>query len=285
LNLIYQLQSRRLADMGSFPPGAARPAFRTSGRRLRGHHNLGSISVGQGIGMSAPIAGAVTSGLVAGTSIGAFAGPVGAAVGAIVGLIGSLFSAHSARAAGAKSENDAVNAFLPAFDQGLQTIFQQANNGTLSAVGAASACQSLLQQWFQNMAPYMRGSGRADSSNGGNNCGNGTPNPAGPCMGTEGGHKCDSSCTAGCCVGCQDLYPTILQAVQVFQNPNGGTIQACNVAGSSYGATARASYSLTYTPPAAGSVAGVANSLTAGGSSSLFLLLLVGVGAFLLLPK
>jgi len=279
--LVYALHSA--SGLGSvYIPALGRVRPRA---RMRG---LGTITAGQGIAMTAPIAGAVTSGLVAGTSIGAFAGPIGAGVGAIVGLIGSLFAAHQARAAGAKTENDAVNAFLPAFDQGLQTIFQYANSGQLTGADAASACQTLLAQFFQNMAPYMRGSGRADSSNGGTNCGNGTLNSGGPCTGTPGGHKCDSSCTAGCCVGCQDLYPTILQAIQVFNNPKGGSITACNVAGSSYGATARAAYTLTYTPPAPGSIAGVADSLTSaleGGSvsssSSLFLLLLLGIGAVL----
>jgi hypothetical protein len=245
------------------------------------------ISAGQAVGASAPIAGAVTtaalSSVYAGTAIGAWAGPIGAGVGAVVGIIAGLYAAHAARAKGAKSENEAVNAFLPAFDQGLKTIFQQANSGQLSAADAISAIDNLWAQWWANMAPYQSGPGRADSSKGGTQCGSGQINPAGPCQGTIGGHKCDKSCTAGCCVGCQALYQTILQAVQVFQNPAGGSITACSVSGSKYGASARGSYSLTYTPP--GGVAGLGNALSFGGSggggSSLLVLALIAGGVYL----
>ena len=248
------------------------------------------INAGQVIGASAPIAGAATSGIIssvaAGTALASWAGPIGAGVGAIVGVIGGLFAAHAARAKGAKTENDAINAYLPAFDQGLQTIFQQANSGQLAASDAITAVNQLWAQWWANISPYTSGPGRADASKGGTNCGNGQLNPAGPCTGTPGGHKCDKSCTAGCCVGCQDLYPTILQAIQVFQNPAGGTITACTVYGSSYGASQRGSYTLTYKPPAA---AGVAASLgsalnfggSSGGGSSLFVLALIAGGVYL----
>lgn len=282
--MVYTVTSRSVAP---YAPGP-RPLRRVSrgslrGARLRGSH-MGALGVntGQALELAAPVAGIATSAATA-TALGSFAGPVGAAVGAIVGIIGSLFAAHAARAAGAKTENEAINAYLPAFDSGLQMIFQQANNGTLTASDAISACQQLLAQWWSNIAPYQSGPGRADASHGGTNCGNGTLNSAGPCSGTPAGPPCNKSCTAGCCVGCQDLYPTILQAMQVFSNPKGGTITACNVAGSSYGATGRPSYQLTYTPPAAASVAGVANALTgSGGNSMLFFLALAGVAIFLL---
>lgn len=291
----YPHSSLRAVDLDYFPVAPKTPPLSTADLvRLAGRNNLGAVSAGQAISMSSPIAGAATTALVSGTSIGSFAGPIGAAVGAIVGLIGSLFAAHSARAAGAKTENDAVNAYLPAFDSGLQAIFQQANAGTLTATDAISAVQALISQWWANMAPYQTGAGRADASHGGN-CGNGTLMQGDPCSGTPGSPApCGKSCTAGCCVGCADLYPTILQAIQVFQNPKGGTVKVCNVAGSSYGATGRAGYSLTYTPPAPTSVAGAANAVSSGlssvasslglgssSSSSWVLLALLGVGVYL----
>ena len=41
----------------------------------------------------------------------------------------------------------------------------------------------------------------------------------------------------------------MLQAVQVLNNPAGGTIEVCTVYGSKYGANLRSGYSLSYKPP------------------------------------
>jgi len=276
----------------AFPPPRRVLRRRRMHRRIegRGYANeyayqrfvgLGSVNAGQAVSMSAPVAGAATSALLAGTAIGAWAGPIGAGVGALVGIIGGLFAAHSARAAGAKNENEAVNAFLPAFDQALQTVFQQANAGLITANDAITGCQTILAQWWQNVKPYQSGPGRADKSNNGSACG--SVNISSPCNGT--GLKCDKSCTATCCVGCNDLLPTIAQAINVFQK-GGGTVTACTVYGSKYGATQRNSYTLTYTAPAAGSVAGIANAVDSGSIAGIPVWLLgAGVIAYLALRK
>ena len=229
-------------------------------------HGLGRLGAGPSGPQLLATGGAVGTSVAASagafSSLGVWAGPVGAGIGAVVGVIAGLWAAHAARAKGAKTENQAVNSALQAFDASLQYLFQQANSGQVTGTQAAGIAQQILGNYWAGMAPYMSGPGRADTSGGGANCGSSTLNPAGPCMGTPGGHKCDKSCTAGCCVGCQDLYPTILQAIQVFNSPTGGTVQACGVAGSSYGVSARSGYSLTYTPPAPTSAAGIANALT-----------------------
>jgi hypothetical protein len=266
-----------------------------------GLHGLGAtpnISPGNSIGPWTFIGPAVVSksggtvssalqssaaGAAQGFSVG---GPIGAAIGAIAGAIAGIWASHAARAKGAKTENAAVNSALQAFDQSLQMIFDAANSSdpakNISGAQAAQLCEQTLQSYWQGMAPFMVGPGRKDSSGFGANCGDATLNPAGPCAGTPHGHKCDSGCTAGCCVGCQDLYPTILQAVQVFNSPTGGTITACGVASSKYGASARSSYSLTYTPPSiAGAAGGLLSDLTgSGGSGSLLLPLALVAGLY-----
>lgn len=230
---------------------------------LEGLRGLGEAGA-QILGTSAPIAAIGTtigvSSLAAGTALGSFAGPIGAGVGALVGIIAGLWSAHAARAKGAQTENVAINSALQAFDGSLQAVFQAANSGSVTGAQAAQVCQQILQQFWQGMAPFTTGPGRADASNLGANCG--TVNPASPCSGMLNGHKCNSSCTATCCVGCQDLVPTIASAISALSSPTGGTMTACNVAGSSYGASGRGSYTLTYTPPQVSSVAGAAASLT-----------------------
>jgi hypothetical protein len=63
-------------------------------------------------------------------------------------------------------------------------------------------------------------------------------------------------------VGCNDLWPSALDAIAILNNPKGGTLNTCTVYGSGYGATQRPGYSLTYTPPPATSVAGVAGAVS-----------------------
>lgn len=196
----------------------------------------------------------------AGAAAGAAFGPVGAGIGALAGLIKGLWADHAARVAGAKTENAAVQSALQSFDASLQAIFQAANSGQVTGAQAAGACQTLLQSFWQGCQPFTTGPGRADASKSGSNCG--TVNASAPCTGMVSGHKCDKSCTVTCCVGCQDLTPTIAQAVSVLSSATGGTMTACTVYSSSYGLSTRSSYQLTYTPPAAGSAAGVASAIT-----------------------
>jgi hypothetical protein len=241
---------------------------------LRGLRGLGAgtaqiISAGAGVATKVATPSIVAATGVSGLAAGALTAGIGAGVAVLVGLLASLWSAHEARAKGAKTENAAVNSAVQAFDASLKAIFAAANAGTITAAQAGQYCQQTFQNFWQYQSPYMTGPGRADSSGGGSNCGNGTLNPGGPCTGTPGGHVCNAACTASCCVGCQDLYPTILQALSVFNSPTGGTITVCTVYGSGYGAFQRGSYSLTYTPPAATSAAGVLNSLAASSPAAL----------------
>lgn len=213
-----------------------------------------------GPGVVAPSGGtaaSVAESAAAGASAGAMFGPIGAGIGAITGAIAGAWAAHAARAKGATTENAAMNSAVQAFDTSLQAVFAGANSGQITAAQAAQLCQSIMSYYWQGMAPYQVGPGRADASHGGTACG--TLNPAGPCVGMINGPKCNSACTAGCCVGCQDLYPTILAAINLFNSGVAGSVTACQVSGSGYGGQSRASYTLTYTPPAATTVAGAAN--------------------------
>jgi hypothetical protein len=210
--------------------------------------------------------GAVSSALesaAAGAAQGAKFGPIGAAVGAVAGAIAGLWASHAARAAGAKDENTALNSAVVAFDGSLKAIFSAANSTDLSSQISASEAIQLLGQtltsYWQGMAPFMTGPGRADKSGGGVKC-----STVAVCNDQSApGFKCDSSCTAGCCVGCDVFTPTINQAIAIFQ-AGGGSLQVCEVYGSGYGATTRQGYTLTYTPPAATAAATAGASLTPG---------------------
>jgi hypothetical protein len=56
-------------------------------------------------------------------------------------------------------------------------------------------------------------------------------------------------------------------AVSVLSSPTGGTMTTCNVYSSSYGLSAIAPFSLTYSPPSPATVAGAETSLTTALSS------------------
>jgi hypothetical protein len=231
---------------------------RLDGVRPSQYRRLGAINQAAG---SALTTGAAVGTTVAITQlapeIGAWAGPIGAAAGALVGIVLGLFQASAARAKGAKEENQAINEYLPAWDQGLKAIFSAANAGTATPAECISALQTLMQQWWAAAAQFHGLPGVADASNGGASCGTYTPNVT-PACSPSNGPGCDKSCTAFCCIGCYDLAPSAAFAAYLFGLPTGGTLNVCTVYASKYGASQRSQYSVTYTPPAASSAGGVA---------------------------
>lgn len=254
-----------------------------------------------GLGVNAPgiVAAAAPIAIKAGAVIataagaGAWAGPIGAGIGVLVGVLAGLWSAHNARVQGATHENQAINSAVQTWDAGMRAIFAAANSSdptrNISGSQAAGQVQALWSEFWQQMTPYLHAPGVADSSGGGVNCGSATLNPAGACKGTPGGHKCDSSCTATCCVACQDLYPSMLEAIAVLNSPGGGTVEVCGVSGSGYGASSRGSYTLTFSPPNLSSATGASlasglSSMFGGtGSSTGSLLPVLAIGALALL--
>ncbi len=214
------------------------------------------------VAASVPAIAAAMPGLIAVSMVPV----VGAAIAVVVALIAGLWAAHDKRVAGAKAENQAINSAVQTFDASLKAIFAAANSSditqNISAQTAQGLLPPLLQTFWQKMAPYTTAAGAADASHGGQSCGTPQPNPGQPsiCTATTGatmvgGHVCNKDCTATCCVGCNDLVPTIAEAMALFQNPAGGTMYVCTVYGSKYGANLRSAYQLTYTPPTVTAVA------------------------------
>jgi hypothetical protein len=245
----------------------------------------------RGLGITSQEGGLLSTGAGVGTSVatasalGVWAGPAGAAAGAIVGVIMGLFAASAARAKGAKQENTAINVYLPVWDQGLQAIFAAANAGTATPAECIQALQTLMQQWWQAAAQFHGLPGVADASGGGGNCGTYTPGVTTACSPT-GGPQCDKSCTAFCCIGCRDLMPSAAYAAYLFGLPTGGSLNVCTVYASKYGASQRSQYTLTYTPPPAGSVGSatesVLSAVTGGSLSSLSTSTVAGIPTWLL---
>jgi hypothetical protein len=209
----------------------------TSGLHL--YNLIGPAVVAPSGGTAASALASASAGASQGLKVG---GPIGAGIGAVAGAIAGIWASHAARAAGAKSENQALNSALIAFDASLQNIFGAANARQITAVEAITLLQGTLAYYWQGMAKYMVGPGRADGSAGGTKC-----TSVVVCnQQSAPGLSCNSSCTAGCCVGCDVFTPTINQAINIFQQ-NGGTLTVCPVYGNTkYGANSRPSYTLTY---------------------------------------
>jgi len=245
--------------------------------------------VGAGVSIATGIASKVAAPAISSAlSLSAAAIPIiGAGIAAIGLIFTAIWGAHEARIKGAKTENQVLNSAVQSWETGLAAIFDAANSSDpakyLTGAQAMQQVQTLWAQFWAQMGPYTKGPGRADASNGGTNCGNGTLNPAGPCKGTPSGHFCDKSCTATCCVGCQDLYPVMLQCMAVFQ-AGGGTVQQCAVVQSKYGLTGVSGQTFTYNPPkisATGELSSAFSSLTGG--SSFLPLAALAITAFLVL--
>jgi hypothetical protein len=236
-------------------------------RESNGLQGLGAPAGPTTLSVAAPVAGAAASAVAAGASLGAAAGPIGAAVGALVGLIAGIWAGHDARAAGAKTENAALNSAVVAFDASIKAVFQAANAGQITGQQAVQLCQQIQQSYWQGMSSFMSGPGRSDCSNGGTNCSCSDP------------YCKNKKCTAGCCAGCFDIMPSIANCITAFSSPTGGSAQILEIYGSSYGTQQRNAYTLAYTPPAAGSVAGVANSLTSGSITGIPLIAILGAAA------
>lgn len=180
-----------------------------------------------------------------------------AVIGIAGDLLGGLLGAHKARAQGATNENLAVNELVKGYDQGMNTIFAQANSGQMTANDAIYAVESLMQQYWQALARFQTAPGTH----------------AIPCRGIADQNPpnqfndstpCDKSCTAGCCVGCNPLSSGAKNAIYVFQN-GGGKATFPKVYGSKYGGQERATYYLTYTPPPpskVGQLGGILDDLT-----------------------
>jgi hypothetical protein len=211
------------------------------------------VSAAQIVGASGPFAAIGVTKLLAATS---WAGPIGAAVGVAVGLIGGLLAAHAVRAKQARNENQAMNAGVQGFDQGLQQIKQayaagKATDGTPVDLNTAmQAAQLLLANYWTEVEQQIQ-PGR-------NGCSSGASCPPAPAS----GNPCTGSIGAACCVGCYDLEPSIngpkgvLAALQGLSSSTSGvmTAEILHVFGSKYGGIDRPAYTITFTPPPAAQI-------------------------------
>jgi len=199
-------------------------------------------------------AGAATAALV-GTSV--VTGLATAGIGAGIGIILALFAAHQARVAGAKSENAAVGIAVPNAQSELQQIASLYNSGQLTQQQALTYVAQVAQNFQAAVAPYQTGAGQHAIA-----------------CSASGSTPCNKSCTASCCVYCNNILQWV-QALSAALTAGSGTAQMSQVYGSpQYGYSGQSAWSVTITPPAPASVAGVTSSLSTlasditGGSAS-----------------
>lgn len=166
----------------------------------------------------------------------------GEGIGIGLSLVMGALARHEHQITIAKEENGALNQSVAAVDSDIKTIFDGANQGTISENTAMTLLQDVWLWYWQYMTPFQVGNIK------GNHCIPDFPNQvkcfadsANPCAGKD--------CTAACCVGCNSIGPSLSACFQVFKN-HGGSATICKVYGSKYGGVERNGYTVSYTPPA-----------------------------------
>lgn len=204
-------------------------------------------------------------------------------VGAVLSILGSQLAQHTARLADAASENQALDALIPAFDADLEEIVQAYNSGT-----DPNACITALVAVDTNAYNYLaKQVGKVGTAWGG-------PSTAAIGNGDNPTYSadCNKACTAGCCVYLNDLRPAIFgrnvtaggptayAPYRIGANVNGiipaihaggGVVKVIPIAApprTAYGDYTRAGYTLTLVkPPANKSLAAAVLSASGEGTS------------------
>lgn len=206
------------------------PAFNPPMAPSTGANTTGALITG-----SAAIG---TSILTATVHLGAAAGPIGAAVAVAAAIAAALLAAHEKRLQDAKTENQAVDQWVPVFDSFIQQVVQAYNSGQISASQAAQICQQFDQTIYNKFRSFVGQPGTAWSDQ----------------IGMAG--KCNKQCTVGCCLYFGDLGPPLNNISYVLGFPtgkwgsgdpriNGRTITVPKVYPSKYSPLTRESYTVT----------------------------------------
>lgn len=179
-----------------------------------------------------------TSILTATVHLGAAAGPVGAAIAVAAAIAAALLAAHEKRLQDAKTENQAVDQWVPVFDSFISQVVQAYNSGRISAAQAAQICQQFDNTIYNKFRSFVGQPGTAWNDQ----------------VGMAG--KCNKQCTVGCCLYFGDLGPPLNNISYVLGFPtgkwgqgdpriNGRTITIPKVYPSKYSPLTRDSYTVT----------------------------------------
>ena len=170
---------------------------------------------------------------------------VGGAVSGIFNSIaGGMLKAHQLRLQQAKSENQALNNFLPGWDRDIATVAAKYNRGLISANEALALFEASWNMFWAEITPHIQ-PGR-------NGCQSGANIPEG------GVTHCYGDWGAACCVGGADIRPSItdlkhaIVATERTGQPASATIR--QVFGSKYGGAARGAYTVSLQSPGRSSI-------------------------------
>lgn len=171
---------------------------------------------------------------------------VGPALSAVASVITkSLIAASQRRAQEATSENTAVAAAVPGWDQGVLQIQNAYNSGQISATQASSLVDVLWTNYWNECGPKVQ-PGR-------NGCQSGQMSKSQADQQFPGMKQCSGSWGAACCVGYADLANganSIKAALTQTENTGSPAVASIPaVYASKYGGTNRAAYTLTFTRP------------------------------------
>jgi hypothetical protein len=235
------------------------------------------------IAASTGTAAAVSAGTIAAGSALSIAVPV---VGLVLSaVIGSLFAAHAARVAGAKQENTVLNSLIPTVQQAIATVFDQLNSGAATPSEAIDGLNQIESSYWSAVSQVEHAPGQAGNESqcvtvaGAGLHITGTPsvqNPPGSSFSGYGPAHFDKSCTASCGVGCMWVASWVNVGIKLIQ-AGGGQVTFDGVVGNTYGLQNYPPLSITYTPPAPGSIAAATAAASSGDISGLLSANILGI--------
>lgn len=142
-----------------------------------------------------------SSGAIAGVGLTAATAGIAAGVGIIVGLATSLLQAHAARLKGAKNENQAVDQYIPVFDDFVKQVTDAYNQKKITAAQCAQVCQQFDKYLYSAFRGLVGAPGTSWSDN-----------PTG----------CNKQCTVGCCFYFYGLSSSLQGISKVLGFPTTG---------------------------------------------------------------
>lgn len=170
-----------------------------------------------------------------------------AGIKAVTGIVQKIFGGMALRAKQAANENSGLQQVVQGFDQAIQQVSQQLNQGAISLSDAQAEIASIWSWYWSSLTPIIQPNRNGCSSGGacpGNARDYASSNgaPPGYCKGNIG---------ASCCVGCGPIRLS-LDSISDVLSAGGGTAQIAGIVGDHYGLQTRPAYTLDFRPPKGG---------------------------------
>lgn len=165
----------------------------------------------------------------------------------VTGIVSKIFGGMALRAKQAANENSALQQVVQGFDQAIQQVSQELNQGAISLADAQSEIASIWSWYWGSLTPIIQPNRNGCSS------GSACPRDARQYASTNGvpSGYCSGNIGASCCVGCGPIRLS-LDSISDVLAQGGGTAKIAGIVGDHYGLQTRQAYTLDFRPPSGG---------------------------------